>query len=709
MELKFAKMNQPYRDNREIIEDYKVLISTVLDAYQTDPIQWNADDLSDHTKESRVFAELREATGEVLQWIADREAVTKEEKDLPPFQTVMQQCGLDDTEQLIVIFLLMPEISVSSNKLYNMLLQKRRETYITVGFLYELLQYVKEITAYELLEYFQPDRLLAKYCIETGTDRELVNFNTPVQLRTNFIQYASGQEVVSNERNHVFYYISEEKKIYAFDDYVEYFERMIRYGERNGAVVILKGKTCSGRRSCLCKLSTKLGRRLLYIDYGRMCQAGQKGYQHLRSLILTELRIQEPILYVSGIESTAEDKKHRVADFISELLEYTKVVFTSFEPRELVGMRTPYILFDLGDENLVRRKKIWDGMMSEYPVEEQVSAVHMASKYNLVAGDIRRVFEMADFFRMMEDEELIHKEYLEKAIYETGSIDFQGLATRIPAVFDWTDIELEDTAVRTLKLICARISLQYQVGEVAGLNKKLAYGKGVSILFYGAPGTGKTMCAQVLAKELGMELYRVDLSQMVSKYIGETEKNLARVFDEARKGNTILFFDEADSLFSRRTDVTDVKDKYSNTEVSFLLQKMEEYSGITILATNLLQNFDPAILRRLTYSIRFEQPNQQTRLELWNKILPQTVRFSEDLDIGYFAERFELSGSNIKAILYNAAYMAAVQMQADDRQPEGMIEIQPVHLVKAIQMEYDKLGMYLQRSDLGVYGECLNG
>lgn len=116
-------------------------------------------------------------------------------------------------------------------------------------------------------------------------------------------------------------------------------------------------------------------------------------------------------------------------------------------------------------------------------------------------------------------------------------------------MFDWTDIELEDTAVRTLKLICARISLQYQVGEVAGLNKKLAYGKGVSILFYGAPGTGKTMCAQVLAKELGMELYRVDLSQMVSKYIGETEKNLARVFDEARKGNTILFFDEADSLF----------------------------------------------------------------------------------------------------------------------------------------------------------------
>lgn len=158
------------------------------------------------------------------------------------------------------------------------------------------------------------------------------------------------------------------------------------------------------------------------------------------------------------------------------------------------------------------------------------------------------------------------------------------------------------------------------------------------------------MCARILAKEIGMELYRVDVSQMVSKYIGETEKNL-------------------------------------------------------------MQKFDPAILRRLTYSVKFEQPNEQTRLELWNKILPQTVRFSEDLDIQHFAEKFELSGSNIKAILYNAAYMAAAGPQGDKTRENGQqdIIIRAVHLVKALQMEYDKLGMYLQRSDLGVYGDCLNG
>lgn len=708
MELDFAKRNQPYRNNHEIIEDYKVLLSGVLEAYQTDPIPWSADDLSDQTKESLVFAELREESEEVRQWIADRETLSEEAKDMPPLQAVMRKCELDETERLIFVFLLMPEISVSCHKLYGTLLKQRGENYITIGFLYEMLQYVKEITAGELLEYFQVTRPLPRYCIEAGQDGEFMNFNTPVQLRTNLVQYASGQEAVSSEGSSSFYYIKEAKEIYAFEDYVEQFERIVRYGETQGTVVILKGKNYSGRRSCLWKLGIKIGKPVLYVDFDRLCQAGQKEYQHLRRLIITEIKLQKPILYVSERKETVTDRKYSVAGFISELLRYEGVVFTSFDAKQLIGIQTGYILFDLEDENLLRRKRIWDGLMSEYPVEESVTSVHMASKYNLAAGDIRRVFEMADFIRMMKGTERIQKEYLEKAIYETGSIDFQGLATRIPAVFDWTDIELEDAAVRTLKLICARINLQYQVGEVAGLNKKLAYGKGVSILFYGAPGTGKTMCAQVLAKELGMELYRVDLSQMVSKYIGETEKNLGRVFDEAKKGNTILFFDEADSLFSKRTDVTDVKDKYSNTEVSFLLQKMEEYSGITILATNLLQNFDTAILRRLTYSIKFEQPNEQTRLELWNKILPQTVQFSEDLDIGHFAEKFELSGSNIKAILYNAAYMAAAELQEENRQADTIV-IHPVHLVKALQMEYDKLGMYLQRSDLGVYGDCLNG
>lgn len=710
MEFDLTKMNQPYLDNREIIEDYKVLVSTVLEACQTDPVPWDVNDLADHTRRLPAFEELREAVGEVWQWILSRERATQEKGSLPPLQSVMQQCGLDETERMIFIFLFMPEISVSCHRHYGEILKQRRETHITIALIYEWLQYVTEITADEVLEYFRENHALMHYCMETGAEDALIHFNTPIQIRSNVVCYASGQQALSGSGRE-FYYIDEKKEIYAFEEYVEQFAEIMQHGESNRTVVILKGKTYSGRRSCLWKLGTSLGKQVLYVDFDKLCRVGQKEYTHSKSLIISEGKLQEPILYISGSENEAGDKRYRLVDLLSELLKEFPVIFTSFDQRQFAGIQSGYLVFDLDEENLSRRKRIWDGLISEYPVEEQVSAVNMASKYNLSAGNIRRVFEMADLTRMMKHADNIRREYLEKAIYETGSIDFQGLATRIPTVFDWKDIELEDKALQTLQLVCARINLQYQVGELAGLNKKLAYGKGISILFYGAPGTGKTMCAQILAKEIGMELYRVDVSQMVSKYIGETEKNLGRVFDEAKKGNTILFFDEADSLFSKRTDVTDAKDKYSNTEVSFLLQKMEEYSGITILATNLMQNFDPAILRRLTYSVKFEQPNEQTRLELWNKILPQTVRFSEDLDIQHFAEKFELSGSNIKAILYNAAYMAAAGPQGDETRENGQqdIVIHAVHLVKALQMEYDKLGMYLQRSDLGVYGDCLNG
>ena len=193
-----------------------------------------------------------------------------------------------------------------------------------------------------------------------------------------------------------------------------------------------------------------------------------------------------------------------------------------------------------------------------------------------------------------------------------------------------------------------------------------------------------------------MELYRVDISQLVSKYIGETEKNLAKVFNEAKKGNIILFFDEADAIFSQRTAVNGTNDKYANAEVSFLLQKMEEYPGVAILATNLVKNFDPAVMRRLTYSINFEFPDKETILKLWKTILPEHVKLDPSINLDVFAENLELSGSNVKSILYNAAYMAASE-DVDE------IVITPEHLIPAIQMEYEKLGEFLNRSSLRQY------
>jgi len=194
-----------------------------------------------------------------------------------------------------------------------------------------------------------------------------------------------------------------------------------------------------------------------------------------------------------------------------------------------------------------------------------------------------------------------------------------------------------------------------------------------------------------------LELYRIDLSQTVSKYIGETEKNLKEIFDEASQTSVILFFDEADSLFSKRGEVKEAHDRYANMETSYLLQRMEEYDGVTILATNLLQNFDEAYRRRFKFLINFPMPDAKTRRLLWEKVFPPKVPLDPDVDLDFMAERFELSGSNIKNIAVGASFLAA---------GEGT-KIKMKHLIKALKNEMIKAGKIIVKQDLGGYGDLL--
>ena len=201
------------------------------------------------------------------------------------------------------------------------------------------------------------------------------------------------------------------------------------------------------------------------------------------------------------------------------------------------------------------------------------------------------------------------------------------------------------------------------------------------------------MAAQVMAKEIGMALYRVDLSQLVDKYVGETEKNIGKIFDAASDGNVILFFDEADALFSRRTEVTSSNDKHANTEVAYLLQKIEQHDGVTLLATNRFSDFDSAFVRRITYAVKLDKPDADKRLMLFEKILPDKTPRDKDLDLKFFADSFELSGSEIKEVLYSAAFIAA---------SEGG-SLSNRHLSQAIKYQQEKAGKVLQGADFARY------
>ena len=226
-----------------------------------------------------------------------------------------------------------------------------------------------------------------------------------------------------------------------------------------------------------------------------------------------------------------------------------------------------------------------------------------------------------------------------------------------------------------------------------GFEQRLSLGKGLKALFAGPSGTGKTMTAEVLARELGLDLYKIDLSTVVSKYIGETEKNLDRIFRAAQSSNAILFFDEADALFGKRSEVKDAHDRYANIEVAYLLQKIEEYDGFVILATNLILNIDEAFKRRMNYTVEFPFPDERHRELLWHAMFPPETPLGDDLDFPFLARQFALSGGNIKNAALSAAFLAAA---------EGSV-VRMRHLIQAVAREWQKLGKLPSVADFKQY------
>lgn len=234
----------------------------------------------------------------------------------------------------------------------------------------------------------------------------------------------------------------------------------------------------------------------------------------------------------------------------------------------------------------------------------------------------------------------------------------QGIATRIVTTLVWDDLILPQPELESLREIVSYARFKPQIYDQWGYGRLLPYGRGLSVLFAGPPGTGKTMAAGLLGSELGMEVFRIDLSRTVSKYIGETEKNLGRIFDEAARSQSILLFDEADSLFAKRTEVKSSVDRYANLEVNFLLQRMEDFDGVTILTTNFEGSIDEAFRRRIRFRVNFPAPDLQTRAQLWAKMVPKEARVDEPLDFEQLAKDFELSGGYIKNAAVRAAFMA---------------------------------------------------
>jgi hypothetical protein len=271
------------------------------------------------------------------------------------------------------------------------------------------------------------------------------------------------------------------------------------------------------------------------------------------------------------------------------------------------------------------------------------------------------------------------------------------LARRIEPAVGWGDLVLPDPTLRQLQELARRATHRDQVLGQWRMRPGGGRGRGVIALFAGESGTGKTMSAEVVAAELGMELYVVDLSTVVDKYVGETEKNLERIFSEASRVNGVLLFDEADAIFGKRSQVKDAHDRHANVESAYLLQRMESFDGIAVLTTNLRANLDEAFIRRLDVIAEFPVPDEQQRLALWERCLGSRIPRGDDLDLGFCARHFELAGGSIRSCAVTAAYLAA-----ETGRPLAMVQ-----LLAAVRQEYRKLGRLVLESEFGPWLSAL--
>lgn len=331
--------------------------------------------------------------------------------------------------------------------------------------------------------------------------------------------------------------------------------------------------------------------------------------------------------------------------------------------------------------NLERSLHFWRLFSAEHVIGDSVDWTQLAAKYILSAGQIKSALRSAADMAGARNMPVGASE-IDAAILLGNTGRLSEIADKINVSYVWDDLVLEETSKQVMRDVCNRIKYRHVVEAQWGFGGKSGYGNGISILLYGPPGTGKTMSAQVIAAELGLPLYRINLAQIISKYIGETAKNLDAIFNEAKNSNVILFFDEADALFAKRTEVKTSNDRHANSESSYLLQKIEEYSGISILATNLANNFDEAFRRRINYMVNIHMPSPAQRLALWRNMFPAKAPLSPEVDLRILADNLEFSGSVIRSAAVQAAYFAA----------ENGGQISMPHIVRAIRRELQKMG-----------------
>jgi SpoVK/Ycf46/Vps4 family AAA+-type ATPase len=467
-----------------------------------------------------------------------------------------------------------------------------------------------------------------------------------------------------------------------------------------------QGPPGAGKRGTAEAIAAALKTDLLMADLRQVLHLNIAFDQTLR-LLFREARFQNAVLYLPEVDRlSSREQEIPYQRLLEELANDTGItILSGIQPWvPAVSRHSNIMSVSFATPEFEQRRGCWQVHLTAAGISlDEQSLDVLADRFRLTPGQIAqavtaacnesrwRVANRSPARQLPLSHDRLTLDDLFAAARGQSGHDLKALARKLEPRYAWDDIVLPSDPLAQLKEICNQVKYRRVVYGEWGFDRKLSLGKGLNVLFSGPPGTGKTMAAEVIANALQLDLYKIDLSQVVSKYIGETEKNLDRIFTAAENANAILFFDEADALFGKRSEVKDAHDRYANIEIGYLLQKMEEYEGIAILATNLRQNIDEAFVRRIGAIVEFPFPDEEYRRHIWEVIFPREAPLGEDVNFSVLARQVKLAGGNIKNIALAAAFYAA---------EEGRV-IRMQHLVQAVRRECQKLGRTWNESEWG--------
>jgi SpoVK/Ycf46/Vps4 family AAA+-type ATPase len=474
---------------------------------------------------------------------------------------------------------------------------------------------------------------------------------------------------------------------------------------KSGAVLVVSGPAGTGKRATAEALSVETHRQLVVADL-RQVSSLPIPLAEVLVLLRREAILHGANLLLSFGDALADEHAALAqvrCDLERHLNAAGRLLFITTESPtlELRALTSPTLHFEFPMPGFQQRLEFWEEALGDgaIPAAASIDPGALSNKYVLSGGEIGAAARNAAHRALLHDVENpeLRMEDLEAAARAQSNQGLRRLAQKVEIRHERQDLILPPRAMQQLRDVCAAERYRQVVYASWGFQRRLALGKGLNVMFCGPSGTGKTMAAGVLARELALDLYKIDLSTVVSKYIGETEKQLNRIFHQAQSSNAVLFFDEADALFGKRTEVKDAHDRYANVEVAYLLQKMEEYEGIVILATNYRKNMDDAFVRRMHHIVEFPLPDAEYRERIWTGLVPESAPLDTDVDFGFLARQFELAGGNIRNIVLAAAFLAAEE--------GGPMRME--HFILGTSRELQKMGKMPARSDFREYFEVI--